>query len=66
MTRTELWKRDDGWGSEVTIDGKLIWATHIPMITQPIPNPLTYEYLVMALQAHGYALVCKKEADKNG
>lgn len=52
----EIWKREDGWIVEVDIEPKTMYckASHVPLIADPRPEPLTYEYLSMALTANGY------------
>ena len=50
----EMWRRDDGWTVEVTVDDWRVKVSHLPQLVVPPPNPLTYGYVVMALEAHGY------------
>jgi hypothetical protein len=55
--RTELWKRDDGWTVTVVVNANGVVSTdHIPTTNWAVPFPLTYEYMVRVLQAHGYVL----------
>lgn len=58
---TELWKRDDGWTVEVTIDGDEVKTDHIPLTNWAVPFPLTHEYMVRVLEVHGYSLEWRKE-----
>ena len=53
----EVWRRDDGWTVEVFRTATGIVVDRLPMINQLPPNPLTYEYVVFALEVHGYGRV---------
>ena len=55
----ETWRRDDGWEVELVLaeDGSLISTNHLPIIVTPPPNPLTYEYMVLALSPYGYVKI---------
>ena len=56
---TELWERDDDdwivW--VVQHDDGTVAVSHLPQLVVPPPVPLTYGYVVMALEAHGYGRV---------
>lgn len=58
----ELWVRDDGWAVRVIRDhGSFVAVDRLPLIVEPPPNPLTYEYVEKALRANGYDKMWEEE-----
>lgn len=52
----EVWTRDDGWSVSLTRVGERISKiSSLPAIVETPPIPLTYEYVMRALEANGYA-----------